>query len=92
MRKLTEADMTNIAGMTFEGYTVEDVRIKYGSFTDGDHYGIILAKNRNGHYVTWQFHLDENEKPTIYWGHYHMEKRDAALRDFDTRDSEGDAE
>jgi len=78
--------MTSIIGMKFSGYTVEDVRIKYGSFTDGDHYGIILAKNSKGYYATWQCHLDENDKPTVYWGHYHMENRDAAIRDYNTRE------
>ena len=92
MRKLTDNDMLNIAGSTVKGHYVEGVRIKRGEFTDSDHYGIVLCRNDKGHYVTWQFHLDEHEKPTVYWGHYFMEDRDAALRDFDTRDLSGEPE
>ena len=39
MRKLTDHDLTNLAGATLEGYHVEGIRIKRGSFTDSDHYG-----------------------------------------------------
>ena len=86
MRKLTDKDMTNIAGATIQGYHVEGVRIKRGSFSDSDHYGIILGRNDKGNYVTWQFHLDEDESVNAYWGYYFGEDKDAALRDFDTRD------
>jgi hypothetical protein len=86
MRKLTDHDLTNLAGATLQGYHVEGIRIKRGSFTDSDHYGIVLGRNANGNYVTWQFHLDENEQPSVYWGHYFFEDRDAALRDFNNRD------
>jgi hypothetical protein len=86
MRKLTDRDLTDIAGTAIRGYRVEGVRIKRGEFTDFDCYGIILGRNENGHYVTWQFHLDENEKISVYWGHYFMENRDAAVRDFNNRD------
>jgi len=86
MRKLTDHDLTNLAGATLEGYHVEGIRIKRGS--DSDHYGIILGRNSSGNYVTWQFHLDEDEKPSVHWGHYFAEDRDAALRDFDIRDLE----
>ena len=86
MRKLTEADMTSIIGMTIEGYHVEQVRVKRGSCTDSDHYGILLCRNDRDRYVTWQWHLDENEEVTTYWGHYFMENRDAAVRDFNTRE------
>jgi len=89
MRKLTDSDMTNIAGSTVSGHHVEGVRIKRGEFIDSDHYGYILGRNPSGHYVTWQFHLDEREKPAVYWGHYYMEDRDAALNDFNTRDLPG---
>jgi hypothetical protein len=92
MRKLTDNDMTNMAGLTVGGYRVEGVRIKRGEFSDSDHYGIMLGKNTKGHYVTWQFHLDENEKPTVYWGHYFMEDRAAAVRDFNNRDLSGTIE
>jgi hypothetical protein len=91
MRKLTDRDLTNIAGLTFNGYKVEGVRVKRGPYTDSDHYGIILARSASGMYVTWQFHLDENEKPSTYWGHYYPE-REAALRDFHTRDLDSSTE
>lgn len=52
MRKLTVHDLTNIAGITIQGYHVEGVRVKRGPFTDSDHYGIVLGKNPEGHYVT----------------------------------------
>jgi hypothetical protein len=86
MRKLTDRDLTNIAGATIQGYHVEGVRIKRGKFSDSDHYGIILGRNNKGSYVTWQFHLDEDETVNAYWGHYVGENKEAALRDFDTRD------
>jgi hypothetical protein len=86
MRKLTNTDLTNIAGTTVMGYHVEGVRVKRGPFSDSDHYGYILGRSTEGYYVCWQFHLDENEKPNVYWGHYFMEDRNAALWDFDTRD------
>jgi hypothetical protein len=86
MRKLTDCDLRNIAGSTIQGYHVEGVRVKRGNFSDSDHYGIILAKSPEGHYVTWQFHLDEDDKLTVYWGHYFMENRDTALHDFNVRE------
>jgi len=87
MRKLNEQDMAEIKGITIQGYTIESARIKLGQFSDSDHYGIVLGRmNPKGHYVTWQFHLDENGKPVMYWGHYFMEDQEAAIRDFNTRD------
>ncbi len=86
MRRLAESDMANIAGSTVEGYVVEAVRVKRGPFCDSDHYGIILGRNVEGHYVCWQFHLEEDDTVNAYWGHYFMENREAALRDYDTRD------
>ena len=86
MRKLTDTDMANILGSTVKGYHVESVRVKRGNCIDSDHYGIILGKSAEGYYVTWQFHLDENESVNPYWGHYFMEDREAALRDYDERD------
>ena len=88
MRKLTDHDLTNIAGSTIHGYHVEGVRIKRGPFTDSDHYGIILGRNSSDQYVTWEFHLDENEKPVTYWGRY-TDNHETALRDFNTRDLVG---
>ena len=88
MRKLTEHDLTNIKGSTVKGYKVERVRIKSGDFTDSDHYGIILGKNDKGNYVTWQFHLDENDQPYVYWGHYFLGKLNTAILDYKVRDAD----
>ena len=85
MRKLTKQDIENIVGSTIKGYHVEAARIKDGPFTDSDHYGFILGRNAHGHYATWHFHLLADESVYVYWGHYHMEDRDAAVRDFNTR-------
>jgi hypothetical protein len=86
IRKLTDADLTNLAGTTQKGYYVEGVRIMNGPFTDSDHYGYILGRNDCGNYVTWQFHYDDGEL-SVYWGHYFdSDKRDAALHNFNTRD------
>ena len=85
MRKLTRRDIENITGSTIEGFRIESARIKNGLYTDSDHYGFILARNAHGHYVTWMFHLLEDESVTAYWGHYFQDDRDAAVRDFETR-------
>jgi len=87
MRKLTGQDMANIIGTTIYGYKICGGRIKQGNCTDLDHYGIILAKNENNRYVTWQFHL-EDEKVEAYWGHYFTEDYEAALFDFNNRDKD----
>ena len=87
MRKLTEHDIQCITGATTAGYTVEAARIKSGPFIDSDHYGLVLARNACGHYVTWQFHLLEDESVSAYWDHYFQDDRDAAVHDFDTRDT-----
>lgn len=71
----------NILGVSIDGYIIEKARIKGGGFSDSDHYGILLAKNEAGHYVTWQFHLDDGF-PMAYWGHYFNQNYDAALSDF----------
>lgn len=86
MRKLTETDFKNIIGTMVEGYRVEAARVKRGEFTDSDHYGILFGKNDSGNYVTWQWHLLEDESVSVYWGHYHMENREVALRDYENRD------
>ena len=85
MRKLTDNDMVNLAGITLSGYHIDGVRIERGNYTDSNHYGIMLGRNERGHYVTWQFHLDEDEKPYTYWGHYFMDDREAAVKDFNSR-------
>lgn len=85
MRRLTDRDIRGITGSTIKGYHVEAARIKDGPFTDSDHYGFILGRNAHGHYVTWQFHLLDDGSISVYWGHYHMEDRDAAVRDFNAR-------
>lgn len=86
MRRLTGRDLENITGRTIKGYQVEAVRIKDGPCTDSDHYGFILGKNDKGHYVTWHFHLLDDDSISVYWGHYFMENQDAAIRDFNNRD------
>ena len=86
MRKLTEQDLGKIVGSKMSGYRVENARIKNGPFVDSDHYGFILGKSDTGQYVTWQFHLLEGGAVTVYWGHYFMGDRDAAMRDFYSRD------
>ena len=86
MRRLTEQDIENIVGTTIKGYCVEAARIKEGPYSDSDHYGFILGRNTRGRYVTWHFHLLDDESVSVYWGHYFMENRDAAVQDFSTRD------
>lgn len=88
MRRLTDHDLTNIAGITIQGYHVEEVRIKRGSFSDNDNYGIILGRNAENHYATWQFHLLDDDSVSVYWGHYFMENREAAIQDFYSRDKD----
>jgi hypothetical protein len=83
MRKLTEQDITAIIGTSANGYIIERAKIKFGKFSDSDHYGYVLGRNEKGMYVTWQFHLI-NEEPSFYWGHY-TEDGNTALRDFNTR-------
>lgn len=87
MRKLTEQDLGKIVGSKMSGYRVENARIKTGPFADSDHYGFILGRNDAGQYVTWQFHLLEDGAVTVYWGHYFMEDRNSAVRDFYARDA-----
>jgi hypothetical protein len=84
IRKLTEQDLTAIIGTDVNGYKIENARIKGGTFTDSDHYGILLGKSEDGYFATWQFHYDDEEL-SVYWGHYYMENRDGAVQDFDTR-------
>ena len=89
MRRLTDNDLTNIAGSTIHGYHVEGVRIKRGPYTDSDHYGIILGRNSKGHFVTWEFHFDEDDTISTYLGHYFMENKEVAIHDFNTRGLDG---
>lgn len=88
MRRLTKRDIDRITGSTIKGYRVEAARIKNGPFIDSDHYGFVLGRNDRGHYVTWHFHLLEDDSVSVYWGHYFMEDRDAAVRDFHNRGKE----
>ena len=86
MRRLTDHDLMGIIGSTIEGYRIEAARVKRGPFINSNHYGIVLGQNSYGHYVTWQFHLLEDESVSVYWGHYYMEDREGAIEDFNTRD------
>ena len=85
MRKLTKRDIEKIVGSEVKGYNIEAARIKNGPFIDSDHYGVVLGKNTKGHYVTWAFHLLDDESISVYWGHYFAENRDAAIRVFNKR-------
>ena len=67
-------------------YRIEATRVKRGTFTNSNHYGIALGRNSKGHYVTWQFQLLEDESVSVYWGHYYLEDHEAAVKDFNTRD------
>lgn len=84
MRRLTDEDLANIIGSAIEGYHIEAARIKSSPFVDSDHYGFLLGKNERDEYVTWQFHLREDESVSAYWGHF-MPDREEALRDFNAR-------
>ena len=84
MRRLTEADLDQIIGSTIQGYRVEAAKVKRGPFIDSDHYGIILGKNLKAQYVTWQFHLLNDESVSVYWVHYIVD-REEALRDYRAR-------
>ena len=85
MRKLTKGDIENIIDRNIEEFRIEAARIKNGPYTDSDNYGFLLARNDYGHYVTWQFHLLDDESISAYWGHYFGNNRDAAVQDFNTR-------
>ena len=87
MRRLTEQDIAAILGRTISGYCVEAAKIKRGPFTDSDHYGIILGRNSRGGYVTWEFHLLDDESVSVYWGHY-ITEREEALRYYEARGSD----
>ena len=84
MRRLTDEDLACIKGRTIQGYRVVAARIKQGPFVDSNRYGFLLGRNMAGEYVTWQFHLTEDESVSVYWGHFIMD-RDEALRDFNAR-------
>lgn len=84
MRKLTEEDIAKLIGSTIQGYRVLSARIKRGPFIDSDHYGIVLGVNPKSQYVTWEFHLLDDESVSVYWGHY-IQDREEALRDFKAR-------
>lgn len=84
MRKLTDEDLAKIIGRSITGYCVEAAKIKQGPFTDSDHYGFLLGKNVRGEYVTWQFHLLDDDSVYTYWGHF-ISDREEALRDFNAR-------
>ena len=83
MRKLTESDLTAIVGTVNSGYTILRARVKDGSYSDSDNYGIVLARNAKGSYVTWQFHL-EGDTPELYWGHF-VDNEESAVADYESR-------
>lgn len=83
---MTDHDLVGIIGSTIEGYRIEAARVKRGTFTNSNHYGIVMDRNSKGHYVTWQFHLLEDESVSVYWGHYYMANQEAVIEDFNIRD------
>ena len=85
MRRLTDEDLARIIGTTQSGYTIEYARIKRGTFSDSDCYGIMLGRSEDALYVSWQFHIEDDGELSIYWGHY-MEQQGDAIRDYNTRD------
>jgi hypothetical protein len=89
MRKLTDRDLTAIIGTEQSGYTIQRARVKDGEFSDSDHYGIALARSESGRWVTWQFHLDADEKPDFYWGRY-ITDPEAAEKDYEIRGTDQD--
>lgn len=84
MHRLTDEDIDKIKGSTIKGYRIEAAKAKRGPFIDSDHYGVILGKNAKGEYVTWEFHLKDDESVSVYWGHY-ISDREEALRDYNAR-------
>ena len=84
LKKLTEQDFTAIIGTIESGYTIQRARYKGGRFSDSDCYGIALAKNELGNWVTWEFKIDSDENPDFYWGHYIPSEADA-LKDYEVR-------
>lgn len=84
MRKLTEQDLAKVIGGSIEGYRIEAAKIKQGPFTDSDHYGFLLGRNAVDEYVTWQFHLLDDDSVYTYWGHF-IGSWEEALRDFNAR-------
>ena len=87
MRRLTEQDISNITGTTIKGYRVVAAKVQRMPCADSDNYGIILGRNAQNQYVTWEFHLLEDDTVFVYWAHYIMEQEEA-LRDFRARGSE----
>ncbi|MDR1702480.1 MAG: hypothetical protein LBR56_06870 [Sporomusaceae bacterium] len=85
MRKLKEYDISAIIGNMNHGYEIKCAKIKDGDCTDSEHYGIVLGVNQEGHYVTWQFHLDEHERPSYYWGNYFNTNEERAIADYELR-------
>ena len=82
MRKITPHDLEDIAEtLTIDGYEVVATRLKENS----EYYGIILAANKYGQWVTWEFRLEANGMPKVQWGHYSND-REAAENDFNWRD------
>jgi hypothetical protein len=84
LKKLTERDFTAIIGTAQNGYTIERARYKGSRFSDSDCYGIALAVNKIGNWVTWEFKIDGDEAPDFYWGHYIPNAEDA-LKDYEVR-------
>jgi len=90
MRKITQEDLTRIIGTSCAGYTIEQARVKAGSYSDSDHYGIAYGVREDvidspTPYATWEFNFRDGDVPDFYWGRYHEDKN-SALRDYEVRD------
>lgn len=87
MRRLTKQDISNIIGTTIKGYRVVAAKVQRMPCADSDNYGIVLGRNAQNQYVTWEFHLLKDDSIFVYWAHYIMEQEEA-LRDFRARGSD----
>ena len=50
---------------------------------EDDKLSLVLAKNKNGEYVTWEYNIDRDN---LYWGHYFSSNQEKEAReDFEMR-------
>jgi hypothetical protein len=80
MKLLNEQDLADILGTNHEGYIVKMAR----AVRNEAYYGIVFAERDSGEYVTWQFHIDNENGVMFYWGHYAVNE-EKALKDFEVR-------
>jgi len=82
MRKLSEEDFADLIGTVHFGYTIRKARHKGGNLSDSDCYGIVMGESKHG-FVTWQFHIEDDEI-SFYWGHYYYKEHEV-LADYEKR-------